>query len=151
MRSAVVLVGSLGVLLGCATENGAVRYSSTYKVGDVQTELSAEQAEQVHKELTNAKLQQVSSKFDKPLRFLKAPQPTMDPSDIEANVTGKVVAQFVFSESGEVASIDILESTKDSLAKAVEQAVKRWRIEPASSAGRPVKVHARQTFVFKVE
>ncbi len=75
----------------------------------------------------------------------------MSPADTDARVTGKVIVQLVFGETGHVESVAILESSKESLTDAVQQAVRQWRIVPATTAGRPAKVVAKQAFNFRTE
>jgi len=150
MRSVVVLACSVAILAGCAIERRP-RYYSEYEIAGEATELSASQAEVAHIAASNAKLQSTTTKYDKPLQLLSAPQPIMPPADTEARVIGRVVAELLFAESGEVQSVSIIESTKESLAQAVHHAVSQWRIAPATSEGKPTKVVARQAFNFKTD
>ena len=150
MQRLAVIGLAVALLAGCAVER-APRYYSEYKVAGLPQELPSGQAELVHIALANAKFQRTSEEYDKPLRLLSAPQPAMSPADTDARVTGKVIVRLVFSELGTVESAAILESTKDSLAEVVLQAVRQWRLAPATTDGKPVKVVVKQAFSFKTD
>lgn len=55
-------------------------------------------------------------------------------------IKGVVRVEYIVSEKGLVESINVKESPSDLLSKAVTDAIKRTRFEPASKAGKPVKV-----------
>lgn len=139
------------VLAGC-TSTSQHRYWSTYQVEGHDGELDGKSAEQVQILVANSVLGKLpAQRYDKPVRLVRAPQPVMSPADTDSRIVGRVVADLLFSESGDVESVSIVESSKDSLAASVTAAVQQWRITPATKDGKPVKVRARQVFDFKTD
>jgi TonB family protein len=133
---------------GCASP----RHYSTYQVDGTPAQLTAASAEEAHLAAVNSKsLLGDSSKFDRPIRLVNAPQPVMSREDIDARVTGRVVVEIVFAESGAVEGTRIVESTKESLSQAAIAAVSRWSIAPLTREGKPAKLVARQSFAFKTQ
>ncbi len=60
---------------------------------------------------------------------------------------GKVWIQLLISETGDVESADIISGDPD-LAKAVQEAMKKWKFKPYIRNGKPVKVNTKMPFDF---
>ncbi len=67
-----------------------------------------------------------------------------------ARVEGKVIAQLVIDEEGNVASVKILRSHPQ-LDDAAIAAVRQWKYKPARLDGRPVKVYFTAILTFKLQ
>jgi len=142
-------LAGLFVLLGGCASTSPTPYPTTYRVSGSQTELSGPAAEEAHRRSAEKAVFSGNARpFDQPLKLLRAPQPVMPTEDIKAGVTGRVVVEISFAESGAVESVRILESSKQSLAECVIAAVSRWAIAPATREGKPSKVIVRQPFNF---
>jgi TonB family protein len=131
-------------LAGCATSLSP----NTYQINDGGPEFRYEAAEEAHRQAANTAGLGAGS-FDAPVQLLRSPQPVMPRKDIAERVSGRVVVDILFGEAGTVEDTRIIESWKDSLSQAVVAAVSQWVIAPATKAGKPVKVTARQSFKFE--
>jgi TonB family protein len=150
MRRYLVLA-SLAILSGCSSAPQA-RYEHTYKIAGAEGEVDGRSAEQLQIAAANSTIERaVMGTVTNAFKLVRAPQPVMSPEDIENRVTGEVVALIVFSESGEVESVAIVESSKESLSSSVRQAVQQWRIAPPTAAGKPTKMRIGQVFSFRAD
>jgi TonB family protein len=64
---------------------------------------------------------------------------------------GTVLVQAVIDEQGRVVDVKILKPLPMGLDKAGVDAVSRWRFQPATLYGRPVKVYYSLTVNFRVQ
>jgi TonB family protein len=136
-------------LAGCASKP-TYRYYSEYRVNGGPKEVSGAAAAEAHKNAANAILEQrTSGRFDNPIRVLSSPQPVTPPAATDDRIEGEVKVQILFGESGTVEDVQVLESPHALLTDAVLEAVRRWRITPATVSGKPAKITVRQTFAFK--
>jgi TonB family protein len=62
-------------------------------------------------------------------------------------VQGRVWIQLLISETGEVESADIISGDPD-LARAAQEAMKKWKFKPYIHNGKPVKVNTKMPFDF---
>lgn len=148
MRRCLVLA-SLVILAGCSSAP-QYRYWNTYKVKGAEGEVDGQSAERLQIAAANSTIERaVVGTVNNAFKLVRAPQPVMSPEDIDNRVTGEVVAEILFGESGEVESVAIVRSSKESLAASVRQAVQQWQITPPTVAGMPSKIRARQVFAFK--
>ncbi len=69
---------------------------------------------------------------------------------IRAHLQGSVTVDFVVTEQGEPAEIRVVQSAGEILDRAVVNAVKKWRFEPARKAGVKVRVHYQTRQQFKL-
>ncbi|MCR6475446.1 energy transducer TonB [Variovorax sp. ZS18.2.2] len=70
----------------------------------------------------------------------------------EEGVEGQVIAEFYVGTEGKAEDVRIERSPHPLLSKAVTDALKGWRFDPARSAdGRPVRTRMRLPFRFQVE
>jgi TonB family protein len=64
---------------------------------------------------------------------------------------GTVIVQAVIDEQGRVVDVKVLKRLPMGLDQAAVDAVSRWRFQPATLHGRPVKVYYSLTVVFRVQ
>ena len=64
---------------------------------------------------------------------------------------GTVIVQAIIDEAGRVTDVKILKGLPMGLDQAAVDAVSRWRFQPATLHGRPVKVYYSLTVVFRVQ
>ena len=110
--------------------------------------MSPSQAEQAQRDVID-KGRYSGQSWDKPLKMLRAPQPTMPVEDIARSVQGTVTARIRFDERGLPESVTVISSTSESLSREVVSALSQWRIEPVTQDHKPVKPTITQTFNFK--
>ena len=147
----VVALLPILLLTACAATSSS-QYRSEYDIVGHVGRVDESTAERLQIAAVDAALQQdVATYYDQPPRLIRAPQPTMPTADIDERVTGKVVVDILFAESGRVEQIFIRESPTESLTQSVRSAVQQWQITPSTRAGKPAKVQARQTFIFKTD
>ena len=148
MHRSLVLV-SFAILAGCSSAP-QYRYWNTYKVEGAEGQVDGRSAEQLQIAAANSTIERaVVGTVNNAFKLVRAPQPVMSPEDIDNRVTGEVRAVILFAESGEVESVAIVESSKESLSISVRQAVQQWRITPPTAAGKPTKMRIGQVFSFK--
>ena len=80
-----------------------------------------------------------------------APAPRYPELALKAGVTGVVIVKAVIDEGGEVEAAEILKGLPMGLNQVALDAVKRWKFEPATLDGKPVRVSHSVTFSFKTE
>jgi protein TonB len=76
----------------------------------------------------------------KPPVIVKKVQPEYPEIARKAKIQGKVVVQAIINEQGDVESAEVLKSQPMLDASAIE-AVKKWKYQPATLNGKPVKVY----------
>ena len=68
----------------------------------------------------------------------------------KAGIRGRVLFRAVISESGEVESLELIESDHPALTKAASDAIRQWRYRPATKDGKPVRVFLTVTTTFNL-
>jgi TonB family protein len=81
------------------------------------------------------------------LIVLKAPKPSYPMEAANKGVQGQVWIQLHISEAGDVESTDIISGDPD-LARAAQDAMKKWKFKPYIRNGKPVKVDTKMPFDF---
>src|SRR5258708_22831492 len=81
------------------------------------------------------------------LIVIKSPKPSYPLGAADKGVQGKVWIQLRISETGDVESADII-SGDPNLARAVQEAMKKWKFKPYIRNGKPVKVSTKVPFDF---
>jgi TonB family protein len=146
-RSAFLI--SVALLSGCASSQHP-RYALTYQIAGLPTTFDEFSVERAHRANANDDQLLVTQRtFDTPIKLLSAPQPVMPASDIEDRVVGEVVVEILFAEDGTFEKMTVVRSTRESLSRAVLDAVSRWKITPPVRSGKPAKFTARQAFKFQ--
>lgn len=64
---------------------------------------------------------------------------------------GVVVAQVNVNEQGEVAQVTVLEAPDPLIKEAVVKALERWRFDPPTIGGKPVRIRGKLTFYYVIE
>jgi TonB family protein len=78
---------------------------------------------------------------------LQAPKPAYPMEAANKGVQGKVWIHLLISETGDVESADIISGDPD-LARAAQEAMKKWKFKPYIRDGKPVKVSTKMPFDF---
>lgn len=74
------------------------------------------------------------------------------PSEARASgLTGEVWVEFVVDESGRVTRPRVMRSTDERFEAATLRAVEKWRFEPGTQKGRPVRFRMAVPVVFSLE
>jgi TonB family protein len=81
------------------------------------------------------------------LIVIKAPKPSYPREAANKGVQGKVWIQLLISETGDVESADVISGDPD-LARAVREAMKKWKFKPYIRNGKAVKVNTKMPFDF---
>ena len=81
------------------------------------------------------------------LVIISAPKPVYPMGAAKEGVQGKVWIQLLISETGDVEKADIISGQPD-LARAVQEAMKKWKFKPYIHNGKPVKVSTKMPFDF---
>ena len=81
------------------------------------------------------------------LVIISAPKPSYPMGAANKGVQGKVWIHLLISETGDVESTDIISGDPD-LARAAQQAMKKWKFKPYIRNGKPVKVSTKMPFDF---
>jgi TonB family protein len=81
------------------------------------------------------------------LIVIKAPKPSYPMDAKSKGVQGKVWIHLLISETGDVESADIISGDPD-LARATQEAMKKWKFKPYIRNGKPVKVNTKMPFDF---
>lgn len=148
MRS-ILGLALLASLVACANKpkDG---HANAYQLVGIEGRVDGATAERLHRDASNKLLrQEFADDHDRPVQLLWAPQPVMSPAGLIGREKGVVVVDILFSHTGAVERIDVVESTGESFSRTVRAAVRQWRIAPATKAGKPVGVRARQEFEFR--
>jgi TonB family protein len=84
------------------------------------------------------------------LVVIDAPQPGYPMEAVNKGVQGKVWIHLIISETGDVESTDVISGDPD-LARAAQDAMKKWKFKPYIRDGKPVKVNTKMPvdFAFK--
>ena len=85
-----------------------------------------------------------------PPRPLEQPPPRYSEAARRARIQGPVVLALILGEDGRVASLEVVRGLPFGLSDAAAEAVARWRYEPATLGGRPVKVRMTVTVNFEL-
>jgi TonB family protein len=142
MHRFLVLVGTLVLLGGCST------YEPTYSLGGTGPRLAREQAQDLHARQAAAV---PASGLDAPLKPVSTPFPEYPLAFRSADVSGDVTIRFLIEADGRVSNPAVVGAPPAALAAVVLHAIMRWRFEPPMKGGVPTRVHAQQTFSFKLE
>jgi len=78
---------------------------------------------------------------------LQAPKPSYPMEAASKGVQGKVWIHLLISETGDVESTDVISGDPD-LARAAQDAMKKWKFKPYIRNGKPVKVSTKMPFDF---
>jgi TonB family protein len=78
---------------------------------------------------------------------LQAPKPSYPMEAANKGVQGKVWIHLIISETGDVESTDVISGDPD-LARAAQDAMKKWKFKPYIRNGKPVKVDTKMPFDF---
>jgi len=81
------------------------------------------------------------------LIVIKAPKPSYPMEAAHNGVQGKVWIHLLISETGDVESADIVSGDPD-LARAAQEAMKKWKFKPYIRNGKAVKVNTQMPFDF---
>jgi TonB family protein len=84
------------------------------------------------------------------LVVLEAPQPGYPMEAVSKGVQGKVWIHLIISETGDVESTDVLSGDPD-LARAAQDAMKKWKFKPYIRNGKPVKVNTKMPVDFALK
>jgi len=76
---------------------------------------------------------------DRPPRSIVVVNPVYPPEDLKARIRGLVAMQVLVSEKGVPLDIVVVERARGHLTEAAVTAVRRWRFEPATKKGEPVR------------
>jgi protein TonB len=83
--------------------------------------------------------------------LLDGPQPRYTELARRAGVQGTVIVEAVIDENGRVTNVKVLKALPMGLDQAAVEAVKSWRFQPATLAGRAVKVYYTLTANFTLQ
>jgi len=83
-------------------------------------------------------------------RVLERVQPAYTRAAIAARLEGAVILELVIGEEGGVESVRVLRGLPLGLTESAMDAVRRWRFEPSTLEGRPIKVRYRLTVHFQL-
>jgi TonB family protein len=81
------------------------------------------------------------------LIVIKAPRPFYPLEAKSKGVQGKVWIHLLISETGDIEKADIISGDPD-LARAAQEAMKKWKFKPYIRNGKPVKVNTKMPFDF---
>jgi len=82
-------------------------------------------------------------------RPISTPPPAYPPEDLKARLRGEVSLSVLVSEEGVPIDVVVVKRARGRLTEAAVEAVRRWRFQPASRDGKPVR--ARTTVVIPFE
>jgi len=144
------------LLAACSTRPAP---GSRYEVGDpamsdqalmtrpLGPQVSEADAISAHKAVTET----IRTEFDAPVTILHSELPDY-PADVEhAGIQGVVNIGFVVDERGNVEAARVLESPDPRLSAVCLEAVSKWRFEPLTRQGQPVKGKFTQRFPFRLK
>jgi TonB family protein len=81
------------------------------------------------------------------LIVINDPKPAYPMAAARKSLQGKVWIHLLISETGDVESADIISGDPD-LARAAQEAMKKWKFKPYIRNGKPVKVNTKMPFDF---
>lgn len=84
-------------------------------------------------------------------KLVKKVNPAYPAEAKKEKVMGAVVLEILIDQKGKVAEAKAVKSVDDRLSKAAIDAVKQWEYEPAKVEGKPVKVKASVTVMFRLQ
>jgi protein TonB len=137
------LAVTLFLIAGCATNE------PQYQVGPEGRRQTRVEAESTH--ASQQRLTLPTADFDTPPRVLSSQFPDYPRSWRNAGIVGTVVVSFWVELDGSVSNPSVQGAPPSELAAITLHSIMRWKFAPATKAGAPVRVRARQQFVFKTE
>jgi protein TonB len=92
----------------------------------------------------------VGGEVARPLKIF-SPKPQYTELARRAGLEGVVILQAVIDKQGEVGDVEVLRGLPLGLSESAVAAVERWRFEPATLRGQPVKVYLSLTVKFNLQ
>ena len=89
-------------------------------------------------------------RFDQPLKFMTFALPSFPHEALRLGVQGVVLVEASVDEQGRVTEVEVLRSPHITLSDEIQQTLRRWRFEPATRAGKPVRFRFRQEYAFQI-
>jgi protein TonB len=87
-----------------------------------------------------------SARFDVPAKFISGPAPAYPKTDLRLHAKGYAVIHFTVDESGRTRDFEVAKTTNQSFANDAITALQRWRFQPATKNGHPVRCRIRVPF-----
>jgi len=84
-------------------------------------------------------------------RAVKVISPRFPEDPEKRGVAGVAVAEIQIDRAGKVSAVRVLQAPDPAIEKAVAEAVKEWRFEPAMVGGAAVRVRGKLTFYYVVD
>jgi TonB family protein len=133
------------LLSACAADSTRYRVVTGSPDAPLQRRVDAEK--------TLADIQSSSDKqdLDKPLKILYSPFPEYPPGLRNDNFVGLIRLRFFVEADGTVSNPSIVGSPPAALAAISLHAIMRWKFEPPTRGGAPIRVPVVQEFVFRLE
>lgn len=92
----------------------------------------------------------VTGDVQKPVK-ISAPAPEYTAEAKEARIQGVVIAQVIITKDGDVTDVKILKDLPMGLGQQAQEALSKWKFEPATLNGEPVDVYYNLTLNFRLE
>ena len=143
MNKLLLLAAAVCSIVGCATNE------PQYQIGSQGNRQSRAEAERTH--AAQVALIASGATFDTPPKVLSSPFPNYPPSWRSAGIVGTVVVSFSIEPDGSVSNPAIQGSPPSELAAITLNSIMQWKFAAATKDGAPVRVRARQQFVFTTE
>ena len=89
--------------------------------------------------------------LDHPIKAIYAPFPSYPPQLRSRGIEGKVRTVFVIREDGSVSDARVVGAPDPALVAISLNAILRWRFEPLTRQGKPVRAQATQEFKFELK
>ena len=140
----IVSILALALLSACASDTTRYRVGT----GDGPLQPRAE-AERTHATRPSSGGENLN--LDKPLKIVFSPFPEYPRGLRNDNFVGPVRLRFFVEPDGTVSNPSVVGSPSPALAALCLHAIMRWRFEPPTRAGKPVRVPATQEFVFSLQ
>jgi TonB family protein len=141
LRSLIVSL-TAATCVGCAPSDGAMYSGSD---GVMRTRAEAEKAITREIRLEHGP----DLPFDRPLRAIHVPFPPYPEQLQAARIVGRVRTTFTIEHDGSVSDVRTEGAADPALVAMVLDAVARWRFEPITREGKPLRIRATQDFVFR--
>jgi len=88
---------------------------------------------------------------DRPVKLVAATMPSYPQELVNAGVEGLVMLRFLVNEAGGVEQVAVSRSSHPALSAAAASAVSKWRFQPITLRGQPVRQWLGFGYVFRVE
>ncbi len=137
------LLPLLAVLVGCAADDAKYTTSD----GIARSRVEAEQAFAQKPAVAVHGL----APLDRPVRAIYAPFPDYPQSFRSQGIEGRVRTTFTIQEDGTVSDAKIEGAPNPALAAISLISILRWKFEPLTRQGKPVRAQATQEFVFQLK